>query len=697
MKHGQEQEQMRNQKYRDDYVPDEQPSDVAEDVSGRGDRHASVGTGDGDSPDTGRERKGQRPGSVDPKEASKSGDKRSSPDADALFGEDDDQQKFDGVGRGQSGKLRDPLSHKNKGIGRTGQGSGADDVVGNGAGSDAGKSKGWQNPLKGAGSSMKNGAKSFGEGAKTAFFGGAGKLAQGISDGVVNFGVGVKAVVGNGVGKLARGLGVSQRTAGILAAVVTFSTVTGGVAGVSTYVQEQNMLGHEMVLEDDCGEDIASAQGISEAAIGDEQQDANAAKAWAVFKALGLTDEQAAGAIGNMVGEGGLSPYTMECDFITAPNEKWGIGPIKQGFLADLNSWTLNQVFPYYHNISLNKDFYNTSRHGYVAGVGMFGFTGMHYDALEDWAAGMGLKWYDAEKAFDIQMSFIIAPGASGGYGGPGGASEWLSKWGNDTSGCGTPESAAEVFCLKFEGNRYIASAKLTAARAYYDKFKGTTGDASYANSIIQLAGTTQAGAAGGAASKEAEDCGVKAGVYDNSDLARAAVAYAYKTRDEGIGNDGTELYQALHRAIFPGDTYFQSCDRSVATAVRWAGADNSFPAGATGTQLAHCQDNPDKWEYIGTGVATQDANNFLPGDVVVCNGHIVMYVGNETIKEKYPDASDSVDFVSGSIGGPPRSPGCTGDNFHSDSRPYEVFRLKKYEDNNPYKDVVAGQNLNDR
>ena len=627
------------------------------------------------------------------------------PDAEkANDPSDNDKDDTKGVGKAEGHDADIPLNANNKGVGRSGQGSGTDNPFEEGSGgagkhgmgTDGKSGKGMSNPFVGGKNAAKKGLHSFGEGAKTALFGGAYGIGQFVKNGFGNMGGHVTKAVSSVVGKTATMFGIPKVAAGILCGSLVVGTVGGGTLAVTNYVDEQRSMRHEMVMEDDCAEDVEAARSVAPSGEMDAQMEENAAKAWSVYKALGLTDEQAAGAIGNMQMESGLSPYTMECDFITAPNEKWGIGPIKQEFLKDLNSWTLNQVFPYYTNISLNKDFYNTSRHGYVAGVGMFGFTGMHYDSLEDWAAGLGYDWWDQEHAFDIQMSFIIAPGANGGYGGTGGSSDWLANWGNDTSGCESPRAAAEVFCRKFEGVSIKLEERGTFAEYWYEKFKGTEGDKAYGESILEMAQANRAGAAGNAADKEADECIEEKKEYDNSDLARAITSYAYRTKDEGRGNDGTELYQAVHRAIFPGDPYFQSCDRGVATAVRWAGADDNFPAGPCTNIIAHCQDNPDKWEEVGSLQEVYGADELEPGDVLVCPGHVVMYVGNEIIKEKFSDAPDDFIIVSASLN--ERSPGCEPYISWDDRLPtYKVFRLKEYEENGKYVDVVKGQNLNDR
>ena len=492
------------------------------------------------------------------------------------------------------------------------------------------------------------------------------------------------------VQKIATGLGVSNGVAGIL--LVLIVSALGGTGGMmfTNYQYEQQMARQEMVL-DNCKEDVEAAGKAGSAPVGDIEAMKRevAEKAWAVFKAIGLSDEQAAGALGNLEGEGGLDPFSFECDYITCPEEAFRIGPKKESYLADLNAWTLGSVFPHYDPSTINEAFYGTSRHGYVAGVGLCGFTGCNYDVLEDWAAGMGLEWYDEEKCLDIQLSLIIAPAANGGYAG----SEWLRAWVSDAGSVSTPEQGAEIFCENFEGIPIDAfpNNKREDARKWFTEFGGTMGDQAYADSILELANVTRAGAASKKAGKNAKDCAeAKKEEPDNSDLARAAVAYAWETYALGYYNKGTELYQAVHEIVLPGDPWFMSCDRGVCTAVRWSDADDNFPAGPCPTIMAYCESHPEKWEHIGGGGSVQGSGKLEAGDVCVCYGHVVMYVSNEIVREKYPNSD--ADFVSASLN--KRSPGCGHDDIST--RGYEVYRLKEPDNPGQYKDCVTGKNLDD-
>jgi len=186
----------------------------------------------------------------------------------------------------------------------------------------------------------------------------------------------------------------------------------------------------------------------------------------------------------------------------------------------------------------------------------------------------------------------------------------------------------------------------------------------------------------------------------NHSTIASAAVAYAWETKDKGKANNGTQLYRAVKDAIFPNDKYYQSCDRGAATAIRWSGADDGFPAGSTSTQDEYLKNKPDLWTFIGR--YDDNYQNLVPGDVIITTadrrisvkgvGHIILYVGNEEIRKKYPNSS--AEFVSASLNS--RSPGC-GDNvkqYIGDG--YHVYRYKgNYSGNgkNAYNGCASGTN----
>lgn len=166
-----------------------------------------------------------------------------------------------------------------------------------------------------------------------------------------------------------------------------------------------------------------------------------------------------------------------------------------------------------------------------------------------------------------------------------------------------------------------------------------------------------------------------------NASIAEAAVSLAgtdvtkIPFDQHGINSPNLQklpLYKTIKSNIFPNDQYYASCDRSAATAIRWSGADVTFPAGATGTQASYLKTSP-KWTYIGIyGQCT-----LFPGDVLMAapsgskRGHIKIYVGLEAVRVKYPD-SDS-DMYAGSYES--YFPRVYKDDPSFDSRSYEVYR----------------------
>lgn len=207
--------------------------------------------------------------------------------------------------------------------------------------------------------------------------------------------------------------------------------------------------------------------------------------------------------------------------------------------------------------------------------------------------------------------------------------------------------------------------------------------------------------------------CGQRATFADNSTIAAAAVSYSYSQRvTYGEGYEGTELYKKVHDAVFPGDSYYRSCDRGTATAIRWSGADVDFPAGATGEQYSYCM-NSDKWELVSTdGAAAEAAGELQPGDVaiVIPDGHIRVYVGSEIAQQVYESTikgtegdlgpiDDSYTWVAASIGpgnnqnaSSARPPCLENTTLAQDGRPYAIFRCVKPDNSDEFKDIaIAG------
>ena len=514
------------------------------------------------------------------------------------------------------------------------------------------------------------------------------------------------------VQKVATGLGISNGVAGILLALII--AAFGGTGGMmfSNYQYEQKMMRQEIIY--DCKEDVDAIKksATTNENLGDEDamRQANAEKIWGVMKAIGCTDEQAAGALGNMQQESDLDSTAIEniageYGDITGPKKSAAAGHAgqsRQEAASHLSAYAVSST------INLNQ--WYKSEAGYCPGIGLPQFTGPEGDNLMKWAEAAGTDWWE----MDYQLAFMITDYEHGGFGAEGQPdhyADWLLRWaqGNTTTNnyqdASTPEKAAEAWNYHYEWNvKLIDQAPRSKyAREWFTKLGGTMGDEAYAQSILELAEQLGAGGFSKATKKAEEECeGADEDEPDNSDLARAAVAYAWETTDMGRGNNGTELFQAVHDAVYPGDPYYQSCDRGVACAVRWAGADDEFPAGDTDMQDAYCSsgEGGGQWEKVGE-FDSMGVDSLEPGDILITtrarrgsqHGHIVMYVSNEIVQEKYPGSDAS--FVSASY--MTRSPGCETYSGQFVGDGYYVYRLKEYEPNSQYKDCVAGRNLSDR
>lgn len=508
----------------------------------------------------------------------------------------------------------------------------------------------------------------------TGFFSGGAQVGSNLLSAIggffANLGSGIASTtVGlatSAVSTVSAALGISTTAAAATTATATASVLAAGVF-MAVSLATNGDIAQRDVLVDNCLEEVRAVQ--TEMAEGDYDaiMIANAQKIYSVLKVYGLAEENIAGVLGNWEVESWIDPTSVE----TIYSEKYQIGPRKQaawdaGFAIEAIDASYAADYP------LIK----------LAGLGLGGFTDTHDGAvnntrLREFADANGVEWYTLE----CQLAFCLAPNENGGHG-----DVLFPHWDPEPN----PRDAAFTFAKYWEGNTTLAQEERKAnAEKWFAQFPSWSVDTTYANSIIDMAKTSKLGA-GEKSTRGKIDACKEAGFANNSTIAMAAVSYAYSTEQEGVGNDGTVLYRRVHEAIFPGDPWFQSCDRSVACAVRWAGADDAFPAGGCLEILNHMLTS-DKWSEIDWG---GDSSKLSPGDVLIVSndaeGHVILYVGNEAIKMKYPDAPADFEIVSGSIGGPARSPGC-GVLWSSSYSHYRAFRNVKQETDSKYKNIAVG------
>ena len=165
--------------------------------------------------------------------------------------------------------------------------------------------------------------------------------------------------------------------------------------------------------------------------------------------------------------------------------------------------------------------------------------------------------------------------------------------------------------------------------------------------------------------------------------------------------------YQYVHDQVLKGDTIYQSCDRSVCTAVRWSGVDDNFPGGNVLVIEDYLVSSP-RWTQIDWG---GDVTQLQPGDILVRKTslksnaiedpgdttHVAMYIGNY-LAQKYGNFWSSSTGVRvtipnttviyhGSFG--ERSPGLG--SLYPDLQAYKVFRCtaKMGENTSKYSNVA--------
>lgn len=528
-------------------------------------------------------------------------------------------------------------------------------------------------------------------GAVPAFFAAIGNAIMGAAHAVAGFFTSIGSAIVSGISAVAAGiastLGIGG-TAATVAAVTMFGGVglagvvlVGGVILASTDHKFDGNLG-------DCVADVKAVQAEASELDANAVMLENAKKIYSVMKTFGLSDEQIAGMLGNWQIESGIDPTTIEGIYDETQNIQ---GPKHQEAMKDWDAYVRGPLSRLYAKSGTDY----TQNSGYLSsdgkkypGIGLAQWTGGGAMTFLDFAKSANKDWW----TIDYQLAYMLAKDAP---------TQRFGKefWPKYKSQKGSASEASTWFAQYFEGNTKMAiPQRAEAAEKWLAQEKSWSVDSSYGNSIISLAKDLGDVATDGAVADKLKKC-VRAQKYDNSTLANAAVSYAYETKDEGNGNNGTPLYRRLHEVIWPGDPYFQSCDRGVATAVRWSGTDEEFPAGNTDMQLAYMTSS-DKWTKVGS-TGSMKMDELQPGDVFCLNGHVFMYVGHEAVAAKYPNTAKNIDSVSASFN--ERSPGCGNDSNDIIVRlngqdwigrgEYQVFRCSKPDGGTKYKDAGAGAN----
>ena len=497
-------------------------------------------------------------------------------------------------------------------------------------------------------------------------------LVKGIINGIKSFVSSIMAPAaaawGAVTGFFSSAFGASATVANVLAAVISIVMVGGPLGYIGILAQEENMR-HTDGIVDDCVSSVVSAAKQAQAGGVSTTQEKNAEQVASVLRTYGLNDTQIAGVLGNFQTESGIDASTVEGIY----DEKYTIGTRKAAAQNDFGKYVKGELFPMYdrQGTHINKDFYTATDGVAYPGIGLGQWTGENARLLITKSSGG--KWFD----LGYQLAYMLAngsPATGGGF--------WEEYAKQSFS---SPEDAASYFLIHFEGVRMAEADRRAHAKEWSEKMSAMTIDKSFGESIIAMSKDLGGKALESKVASAVSTCRT-ATKGANDTLYKAALSYAYDTWQEGNGNNGTELYQSLHKAIFPGDPYFMSCDRGVATAVRWSGSDDDYPAGDTTQQGQYLSTSP-KWERVIDHYADSDYSKLKPGDIFVTktNGHTFMFTGVEATMEMHPKAVEGSDNVSASFG--ERSPGISvmGDYAKQDTRPYDVYRLVKSDNSDKY------------
>lgn len=500
----------------------------------------------------------------------------------------------------------------------------------------------------------------------------------------------VKGAFGTAVSKLSNLMGggsAAVMASKVFVSTLTVATTTAVGLGVAGAVA--NSPGKYDTNIIDCKKKVDQVSAVESLVDSSAKQMETAKNIYSVLKEFGLNDKQVAGCLGNWEQESQLDPTCIEGIY----DEPYHLGPKKQKAMKDPESQWAKVKNSYSGGV--NEAQYRSSVDGkHWVGQGLIQWTSG--DRLWRPAEAMGYQWEN----LDFQVAFILATGTESTTGKKGGKA-FFETYKRETASSSVDECSNYII-HNYEGITASAGIRVRNSKKWLSLMSGWSVDKAYASNVLSLSQKLGAVSSSGAVNDEKEKC-AKAKNYDNSTLASAAVSYAWPTTREGNGNDGTQLFQDVYVGIW-GTKYYtgqpmQSCDVTMATAIRWSGGDIDYPAYGTAVQKPYVEQSP-KWQDMGE-LGKVGRDGLQVGDVMIVvgpdgHGHTWMYTGHEIIEQIHGSKSTAKsDSVSGSYN--ERSPGCGEDSYwylpsgrdswHQNYM-YHVYRLVKPDNSDKYKSV---------
>lgn len=532
--------------------------------------------------------------------------------------------------------------------------------------------------------------------------------------GIVRAGIGFLGSIGGAIGSaFSAAVGFFSAAAsalGVPAIALVLSVATFGMGGVTVFVVSAVMNANNVVtaqrdenVEENCastGLSKATATGMTVDVDANAQMMQYAQQTYSVYKHYGFSDIHIAAVLANWQGESSMDPTSIESVF----GEQYNInGPKHQAAIA--SNFDMNV-----YNPSAAMEVYNGDPPK-PSGIGFAGYTAENATKLINYAKSFNKNWWD----FDVQVAFSMD--VTKGYA----SANWLQTTFKSTNytDLSTPVRA---YVEEFERPKFpetavrerVPYAETWKARIMHGTNGFNTNDTTIKNSVIAMVGAASVAGSDSSASSARSQCKKLGNCYDNSNIAAAAASLALPPGTSGLNNDGSETYQKVHDAIF-GAGNKKSCDNLSATAVRWSGADNNYPQGATDSQDEHVVGHPDKWEIVkptsgGVGTnseffvsANYSADNLptemQPGDVVMeysqtnhsgGREHTWVYTGEEALTAVYPENGTNAAYHYNAVSAsyPDTGPECRHAN--PGHTYFCLFRCKQVEADPKYKDAGA-------
>lgn len=400
---------------------------------------------------------------------------------------------------------------------------------------------------------------------------------------------------------------------------VLFGLVTL-VTGSAKALDEQELLEYslnDIMFYEQCGNDGVTAEcGIQVSGSTIEE------KIWTGLTSF-MSEEQAAGVMGNMAHEGGFNPARHETKFLnSSPNfaittdasTSYGIGLIQWSFgrrvkLLDYIKEKADELLDKY---------FDTGRSTY-GGISGKEFLSQVGDSDTNTLVALELCYLKQEIENNATYSGIL-----------------------NTS---TVKEASDYFLEHIEVPADIEGQRATRyedAQKYFDEFQGKTfSDSDGSDSAVDDSDPCNSNMYGskninGAAVALAWPLDTDKDVWGYTQANGKVGHSAYYDTSKWTGGSATDLFnEALDKVYGKGSddnhkkwgqcpSIGASCDVGVGTTVRYSGYDPKFPRGLDG-QISHAKANPDLWELLnGNGLEPK------PGDVVHTSGHTYIVVQDE-------------------------------------------------------------------